>query len=1305
MSGCNALTACWTWDCPAKLRAPKSARLLARVFYLVLIAAAGTLASPPYAAADTGQISASLPIAGSGPDPATQARRSAAISRLFTAAPSVANSGANLTRLSRLNRPVGKRWRPGFSGQRVVSTGATGSQALSKPLISLRAKHSSPLRTQHYKSRSVRGLASINADPDRFTALFDGDSVRVLKGKFPLQPSRGYQALATDFPARARSFLMRNSEELRLGSANFELEVKRNWSDELGKNHVVFHKTFKGTPILHEEISVHGDHSHTYFVNARYRNLEVNPTSQAGINSQQAFEIIQGKLNWPISGLHDGGMPKLALWEHEGQYRYVYAGEVLTTDLINWRYLVDAASGEILELRDNRKSQLVSARGVDGNGQPREFTAWKNGGAYYLFDPSVPRAESSYARIQLDGSYTLNGDQLVGDMANQDSLDDPRYWSTSTSANSGWDPIAVSAFTNTRRVYDYYRVTHNRDSMDNRGMNLYSIIHYSSGEEADNAYWNGALMIFGDGHRLFDPLANCLDIAAHEMTHGVIEHSTNLLYKNQSGALNESFADIMAAMVDADDWTIGEDCTIVAPGYLRSLANPESGLPPQPGKMSNYVHLPNTERGDSGGVHINSGIPNRAAWLVAVGLSQEGLGVSIGRAKTGKIFYRALTSGYLNPLSEFIDARFATEQAAEDLYGANTTEYRAVSKAWDVVEVGTGVTGTPPATVPLETLPGQDSLVFLHPIDGVYDDPFAEYLDIYRQNLEQPFTGYDPGQLSGPINKRAYAAPTRPAPATFEGEYFLLYVGIDSNIYLILPNGEDELFLEQESISSIATSPDTRYLAVTSTEEDLSKSILVWDSDIERWLAFPLRTPNYTQGAEILSTALYADSLAFDYTGKKIIYDYFSCIPLPNRPCDADDPFGYWSIAELHLEENRTSFPFPSHPPEFDLGYPRYADNSDRYFVFDIIDAREEADDPQEDLSGIWIFDIHDQDFRWGGYPGKTADGARVWGVPSFSGGDDYVVYRAGDANFVGVFAFRSPLANYRLSGGDTVNLNPLQLETPVAHRNASRTVRADLMSTTSSISFGEVAASSSTVKNFRIRNQGNRSIEITDVSTTGKYFSTDLTNTTLNVNEELEVAVTLNAGRIGGSVAEVLSIDHNGDNPELIINMRANVVGSQYTVEIVDSNRNGAIDWNEGIRVGELNVNGSDMQLLRLYSGALGRVPDLGGFDFWRSRIAAGTEFGRMGDEFFWSREMQIQMDVNGDGRVVDSELVNHLYVNVLGRSPDQGGFDYWISRLASGDSEGVVIASFLNGQEYIESTVGLFADFALDNSQLFSQ
>ena len=156
--------------------------------------------------------------------------------------------------------------------------------------------------------------------------------------------------------------------------------------------------------------------------------------------------------------------------------------------------------------------------------------------------------------------------------------------------------------------------------------------------------------------------------------------------------------------------------------------------------------------------------------------------------------------------------------------------------------------------------------------------------------------------------------------------------------------------------------------------------------------------------------------------------------------------------------------------------------------------------------------------------------------------------------------------------------------------------------------------------------------------------------------------------------------------------------------VEPADSNGNGQLDWNEGVIVdGNLNIDASDMQLLRLYAGALGRVPDLGGFDYWRGRIADGTDFPRMGDEFFWSPEMQVQMDANGDGTVSNDELVNHLYVNVLLRAPDAGGFDYWMGRLEAGDSVGYVMASFLNGQEYVDSTLGLLAEFALDNPELW--
>ena len=269
---------------------------------------------------------------------------------------------------------------------------------------------------------------------------------------------------------------------------------------------------------------------------------------------------------------------------------------------------------------------------------------------------------------------------------------------------------------------------------------------------------------------------------------------------------------------------------------------------------------------------------------------------------------------------------------------------------------------------------------------------------------------------------------------------------------------------------------------------------------------------------------------------------------------------------------------------------------------------------------------------------------------------------------------------------------------------NASRTIAASLTTNRSRLDFGSVPTGQTSERTFTLTNVGNRDIDITDVSVTGQSFTHNLHNKTLPVDGTLEVTVDFNAGRIGGDVREVLTIDHNGDNFELAINLVGFVTGSDVAVEPIDSNDNGVMDWNEGVVIdGTLTITASDAQLLRLYAGALGRVPDLGGFEFWRGRIATGTDFSRMGDEFFWSREMQTQMDSDGNGTVSDEEFVNHLYFNVLLRAPDEGGFDYWMERLAAGDGKGLVMASFLNGQEYVERNLSLLAEFALDNPDIW--
>ena len=208
------------------------------------------------------------------------------------------------------------------------------------------------------------------------------------------------------------------------------------------------------------------------------------------------------------------------------------------------------------------------------------------------------------------------------------------------------------------------------------GASIHAIVRY--GENYKNAFWipGSNLIVFGDGR----PFAGALDIVGHELTHGVIEHSANLLYQDQPGALNEAFADIFGEMIEAKkkeeeegegppDWITGRDLARPSPGSpdlgrpVRNLENPEAFLThfgrPYPKKMSDFFHI----QEDNGGVHINSTIIGHAFYLLA-----EGLNGAIGLRAAERIFYRALTF-HLVQNSQFIDARLACIQAAEVLFG------------------------------------------------------------------------------------------------------------------------------------------------------------------------------------------------------------------------------------------------------------------------------------------------------------------------------------------------------------------------------------------------------------------------------------------------------------------------------------------------------------------------------------------------------------------------------------------------------------------------------------------------------------
>ena len=229
-----------------------------------------------------------------------------------------------------------------------------------------------------------------------------------------------------------------------------------------------------------------------------------------------------------------------------------------------------------------------------------------------------------------------------------------------------------------------------RSSYDDAGAPVVTTVHY--GRNYDNAFWDGRQLVFGDGDgRVFARFTKPVDVLGHEFAHAVTEHTSGFVYQGQPGALNESMSDVFASCLkqrllgqtaEQADWLIGEGIFLpsVRGRALRSMAEPGTayddpvlGKDPQVGSMADYVETTQ----DNGGVHLNSGIPNRAYHLAALAIGGEAW------EGAGRIWYAALTSG-LGPQTDFATFAAATVTAAEAVSGDARD---VVSAAWSEVGV------------------------------------------------------------------------------------------------------------------------------------------------------------------------------------------------------------------------------------------------------------------------------------------------------------------------------------------------------------------------------------------------------------------------------------------------------------------------------------------------------------------------------------------------------------------------------------------------------------------------------------------
>lgn len=264
------------------------------------------------------------------------------------------------------------------------------------------------------------------------------------------------------------------------------------------------------------------------------------------------------------------------------------------------------------------------------------------------------------------------------------------------------DVAADEAYDALGDTYALYDQAFSRDSLDDKGLPLIASVHY--GHQFDNAEWDGQQMLFGDGDgQFFNRFTISIDVIGHELTHGVTQYTANLDYQDQSGALNESFSDVFGSLVKqhakgqdaaSADWLIGEGIFTdrvksgdpSRPAALRSMLHPGTGYndpvfgkDPQPDNMRGYDHSPD----DNGGVHTNSGIPNRAFALTAVAIG--------GNAweDAGMIWYKTLMR--LHATAQFQDAAQTTYQVAGELFTSGSTQQQAVRDAW--AQVGIRIPG------------------------------------------------------------------------------------------------------------------------------------------------------------------------------------------------------------------------------------------------------------------------------------------------------------------------------------------------------------------------------------------------------------------------------------------------------------------------------------------------------------------------------------------------------------------------------------------------------------------------------------
>ena len=537
-----------------------------------------------------------------------------------------------------------------------------------------------------------------------------------------------------------QNFFEKTKDEFK-ATKDDELKLISKTSDKLGFIHYKYNQYYKGIEVYGIQYIVHEKDSFAQTANGKFipnLNLDTIPAIDKNKAIDYAkIELGLKKYRWEDTTAENQlkkrtknpnatyyPKPELSIAPKNGDYKkgafvlvwkFKVAG--ITLDKAWWVF-IDANTGELVNKISMINDDSPGTALTYYNGTQNITCYYQSSSGYYLL------AETQSGPLSSQQIYTLT--------ANNDSVPSAggNVWNTmqiigSSNTSFTFDPFANNVHWDIENAYAFYNLF-NRNSFDGNGTYIMNLVHYMV--NWDNAHWDNydTIMCYGDGDGvIFNPFG-CLDVAAHEYSHAITAYSANLNYQGESGALNESFSDIMGTGIEwwvlgpNSNWTMGENLVIypcTTPGistscnYLRSLSNPKSGLiitNTNTGQTDD-MRQPNTYNGqywaptgngdpDYGGVHTNSGVQNYWFYLLAAGGSgTNDIGNSysvtgIGMSDALNIMYRNQTV-YLIPTSDYTDAMNGSINSAIDFWGSGSQQEQSVINAWCAVGVGSCTTG------------------------------------------------------------------------------------------------------------------------------------------------------------------------------------------------------------------------------------------------------------------------------------------------------------------------------------------------------------------------------------------------------------------------------------------------------------------------------------------------------------------------------------------------------------------------------------------------------------------------------------